>query len=130
MIGLDTNVLVRYITQDGPEAEVVTRYLEANCTSDNPGFLSVICLVELVWVLNRAYAYRREQIADILNRLIETHPFEIESVEMVWRALHDYRTGQADFSDYLMGHISKHQGAHPVLTLDRKASKSKLFRLL
>lgn len=130
MIGLDTNLLVRYITQDGPEAETATRHLEKVCTSDDPGFISLICACELVWVLDRAYGYQRTQIADILTALIETNQFEIESVEFVWRALNDYRAGPADFSDYLMGHICKHHGAAPVHTFDRKAARSALFRLV
>jgi len=130
MIGLDTNLLVRYITQDGPEAETVSRHLEAVCTADNPGFIPVITLCELVWVLDRAYGYHRAQISEIVTTLIETNQFEMESVEMVWRALNDYRSGPADFSDYLMAHMCKHHGATPVHTLDKKASRSKLFHLV
>lgn len=130
MIGIDTNLLVRYITQDGPEAVDVARHLEQHCTSDNPGFITIVCLCELVWVLDRAYTYSRASICAILTKLLETEQFEIESVEWVWRSIRDYEAGPADFSDYIIAHACKNHGATPVHTLDRKAARSKLFYLV
>ena len=130
MVGLDTNVLVRYLTQDGEEAPAVTRFLETTCTEQSPGFLCMIVLCELVWVLDRAYGYDRRSIVLILERLLSTREFEIENAQAVWRALGDYETGPADFADYLISYVCREHEAGPVYTLDRKAAKHKGFALL
>ncbi|MDX9981582.1 MAG: type II toxin-antitoxin system VapC family toxin [Lentisphaeria bacterium] len=130
MIGIDTNLLVRYITQDGEEAPAVTRHLEAECTVEQPGFVCLVVLCELVWVLRHAYKYDRPAIAAILERLLATAEFEIQQATLVWRALGDYRAGPADFSDYLIGQIADEHQATPVHTLDRKAARQPLFLLV
>jgi predicted nucleic-acid-binding protein len=130
MVGVDTNLLVRYITQDGIEAPAVTQHLETHCTVACPGFVSLIVLCELVWVLDRAYGYRRADIAAILGKLLSTAEFEVERSRLAWRALMEYAEGTADFSDYLIGQVAHEFGATPVHTLDRKAGKSPNFLLL
>lgn len=130
MIGLDTNVLVRYITQDGPEAARANALLERKTAKVASYFIPTICLCEMVWVLNRAYGYRREQIARILASVLKTESFVVESAEMVSQAITDYAKGPADFSDYLLGHISRAHGATHVVTFDRKAGRTANFKPL
>lgn len=130
MIGIDTNLLVRYITQDGEEAAVVTRYLESRCTPAQPGFVCHIVLCELVWVLARAYGYDRTAIGAILTKLLATAEFEVERSLLAWRALRQYGAGTADFADYLIGEVARECDASPVHTLDRKAGKSPNFVLV
>ncbi len=130
MVGLDTNLLVRYITQDGDEAPAVTQHLERECTADRPGFICLVVLCELVWVLRRAYKYDRESIAAIMERVLVTAEFEVERSALAWRALRAYRGGKADFSDYLIGSIAWEHEAAPVHTLDRKAAGSPDFQLV
>ena len=130
MFGLDTNLLVRYITQDGAEAAAVTRHLERECTYACPGFVCLVVLCELVWVLRQAYKYDRSSVTKILDKLLSTTEFEVERASLAWRALADYRTGSADFSDYLIAQISHEYDACPVHTLDRKAAKHPNFALV
>ena len=130
MVGLDTNVLVRYITQDGDEAPAVTPVLEKTCTEQSPVFLCTIVLCELVWVLDRAYGYDRRSIVLILEKLLATREFEIEDAQTVWRALGDYEIGPADFADYLISYTCGEHEAGPVYTLDRKAAKHSGFALV
>jgi len=130
MIGLDTNLLVRYITQDGDEAVAVTRHLERECTHTRPGFVCLVVLCELVWVLRQAYKYDRATVADIVGKLLSTVEFEVERAALAWRALAEYRSGPADFSDYLIAQISYEHDACPVHTLDRKAARNPNFMLV
>ncbi len=130
MIGLDTNILVRLITQDGLEAVAVSHFLESRCTEDEPGFIPLIVLCELVWVLDRAYGYTRTNIGEIVTRVLETDVFLVESADLAWNALKDYQNGPADFADYLIAHSCRQQGALPVATLDKKAARSPLFHLV
>ena len=73
MLGIDTNILVRYITQDDPiQSPLVSQFLKQECTEKNPCYLSNIVLCEMVWVLETAYHYKREQIANVLQIILET----------------------------------------------------------
>ena len=71
MIGLDTNVLVRYLTQDDKaQAAAATRFIEKTLTPETPGFISLVALVEVVWVLETCYHCTRQDIAAIIERLL------------------------------------------------------------
>ena len=62
MIGLDTNVVVRYLTQHDPkQASIATRLMEKTLSSDDPGFISLVVLAEVVWVLVSLYAVKTLQ---------------------------------------------------------------------
>ena len=66
MIGLDTTILVRYLAQDDPvQSAAATEIIERRLTEDNPGFISIVAMVETVWVLDRAYGLAAAEIAAI-----------------------------------------------------------------
>jgi predicted nucleic-acid-binding protein len=68
MIGLDTNVLVRYLTQDNPpQARLATELIERRLSEQDPGFISVVAMVETVWVLDRAYGLSAAAIAGVIE---------------------------------------------------------------
>ena len=131
MIGIDTNVLVRYIVQDDPEqSHAATQFLESTCSSERPGWVCLIVLCELVWVLTRAYGYHRTTVADVIERLLSTTELEIEQSTVVWRSARDFREGTAEFADYLIGHLNAHFGVEYTITFDRKAADQHHFRQL
>jgi predicted nucleic-acid-binding protein len=67
MTGLDTNILVRYLTQDDSiQSPLATRIVEKRLSAVSPGFLSVVAMVETVWVLDRAYGFAPTEIADAI----------------------------------------------------------------
>jgi predicted nucleic-acid-binding protein len=64
MIGLDTNIFVRYLAQDDPvQSPKASELIERQLTEENPGFLSVVVMTETVWVLDRAYGLADQAIA-------------------------------------------------------------------
>ena len=131
MIGLDTNVLVRYIVQDDPkQAELAAKYIESRCTVDCPGRLNVIVLCELVWVLDRGYGYDRQTVANVLRRILTSPELFVEEDEAVWQALKMYEQSPAGFSDCLLGVLNHRNGASPTVTFDKKAAKESYFELL
>jgi predicted nucleic-acid-binding protein len=131
MIGIDTNVLVRYIVQDdADQARAATRLIESRCTADDPGVLSLVVLCELVWVLDRGYAYGRDTIAGVLRGLLAADDLRVESSELAWQALGLYEKGRADFADYVIGLSHRGLGAESTFTFDRRTSDCKLFRVL
>ncbi|MDQ6967046.1 MAG: type II toxin-antitoxin system VapC family toxin [Mariprofundaceae bacterium] len=131
MIGLDTNVLVRYITQDDREqADIATHWIEANCSLDSPGWINVIVLCETVWVLSRAYGYDKATVQSVLQRIFLACELTVENQEDAWSALRDYAQGNADFSDYLIACMNRSAACKYTVSFDRKASEHRLIQLL
>ena len=129
MIGIDTNVLVRYIVQDEPkQARAATDFLENTLTAEEPGRICLVVLCELSWVLSRAYHYERAAIAHVLEKLLTAAELEVEHSAVAWRALRDYRTGPAEFADYIIAHLNSSSAVEYTITLDRKAARHALFR--
>ncbi len=131
MNGLDTNVLVRYVTQDdAAQAEKATKCITSACTADDPCQIDRVVLCELVWVLESGYEYSRDQIGDFMESLLHTRQFEFESRDAALAALRYYRRGIADFADALIGAVNRNTGCETTFTVDRKAAGLETFTLL
>lgn len=131
MIGLDTNVLVRYLTQDHPaQSATVTREIEAAARNAVKMVVSPIVLCELVWVLESAYGRSRTEVAGVLDRVLRTAEFEMLEKDLLWPALEAYRRGPGDFADYYLGRRHHQAGAEHTLTLDRHLKHAPHFKLL
>ena len=131
MIGLDTNVLVRYLVQDEPkQSAVATRIFESDLHRSNKGHVCPVVLCEVVWVLARAYKQKKAKLSEVIRTLLLAEFIEIEHRDAVWKALRDFESGQADFSDYLIARINQACGASITLTFDRAAAaEHSLFRV-
>ena len=130
MIGVDTNVLVRYLVRDDRRQAEAARALLQSVTVEKPAFACREVVVELVWVLERAYGYSRDRIAAILEELVATEGLVVESAEDVAQAAFRYRSGGAGFSDLMVLASAKRMGALPLYTLDRKAARLEAVELL
>jgi len=130
MIGIDTNVLVRYIVQDDEQqAAIATHWIEF-CSIETPGWVSVIVLCETVWVLSQAYHYDKATVQSVLQCIFLAGELSVEQQEHAWSSLHDFAQGSADFSDYLIAHMNRSAGCKYTVTFDKKASGHRLVRLL
>lgn len=131
MIGVDTNVLVRYLTQDDPrQSAIATRFIEARLSEENPGFVSAVTLCEIAWVLAVSYGADRKRIRQTVESLLTTKQLVIEGAELVWKALRTSEGGQGDFSDALIGQIAAAHGCERTVTFDRAAGKLAGFDML
>ncbi|MXX73386.1 MAG: type II toxin-antitoxin system VapC family toxin [Gemmatimonadetes bacterium] len=130
MIALDTNVLVRYLVRDDEQQAESARALLESLTQERPGYACREVVVELVWVLERAYGVSRERIATILQELVATQSLVIEASEDVARAGFRYRTGGPGFSDLMILAAADRSGARPLNTFDRKAARTEGVELL
>lgn len=128
MIGLDTNVLVRYLVRDD-EAQVskVERWLQEAEAEHELLHVDVVVLCELVWVLSSVYRFGREEIATALSHLLEAAQVSISDRHLVRRALERYRQERGDFSDYLIGERNLASGCRTTKTFDRALSGSDAF---
>lgn len=123
MIGLDTNVLVRYIMQDDPKQSAKASLLIESLDRDRPGFISTVAVVELYWVLTVSYALTGQQVAQALDAILRTKQFVVERADQVTRALRLFNQGGADFADCLIGCAATAAGCESTMTFDVKASK-------
>ena len=131
MIGLDTNVLVRYLTQDDSAQFAKTAaFIDAAIERDEQFLVNTPVLCELVWVLATVYDYSREEIAQALEQIFSTAQFEIERLDEARQALGDFRSSKADFSDALIGRINRALGAKHTVTFDRDLKAVETFQLL
>jgi len=131
VIGLDTNVLVRYVTQDDPkQAAAATRLLERGLSVEHPGFICHITLCELAWVLADCYDAGKERIVAVIDGLLASKQLMVEEPERVWRALRAWEESSADFSDALVGEILVGDGCETVVTFDKAAARLPRFELL
>ncbi|AOJ66976.1 twitching motility protein PilT [Burkholderia ubonensis] len=130
MIGLDTNVLVRYFAQDDPaQAKRATTLIES-LTVERPGYITQIALVEVVWVLARAYDADRGEIAQVIETLLRVDEFVVEAADTVWKALRLYAGSSAEFADCLIERACHEAQCEYVATFDAKAVKTAGMRLV
>lgn len=131
MTGLDTNVLVRYLTQDDPrQAREANALISGTLEKGERCFIAAVVLCELVWVLRGAYRLEKATVAMALDRILATAQFDIDDRDVVRRALEDYRTGRGDFADYVIGNHNRESGCPTTATFDRRLKGSALFRVL
>lgn len=122
MIGLDTNVLVRYIVQDDQDQSPRATRLIESLDERNQGFVSVVALVELHWVLRRAYKVDRDDAAGIVRGLLDAKELSLQEPDMVRRALRRL-TDDVDFSDALISELGAAAGCAYTATFDRRATR-------
>lgn len=122
MIGLDTNVLVRYLTQDDPDqAARATRVVEQELTEDTPGFIGLVVLVETAWVLQRLYRASAEEIRETVTDLLESRAIVVENRDAITRALALSRQNFCGFADAIIAASAFNAGCDKVISFDRGA---------
>jgi len=125
MIGIDTNVLVRYIVQDDlKQSKAATLLIEQSCSTDNPGYVNHIVLCELVWVLRRNYKVDKQSLCRVIEQIIRTERLIVEDIQLVWKALEVFRETKADFADCLISQRNLQAGCLYTATLDNAAAKT------
>jgi predicted nucleic-acid-binding protein len=129
--GLDTNVLVRYLTEDDPvQARRAAAWIGTAVARGERCFISPVVLCELAWVLRAAYRVGKPDLLLTLDRLLATAQFVIGDKDLVRAAVETYRTGRAEFADYLIGEIHRDAGCDRTATFDRRLRDSRAFQVL
>ncbi len=131
MIGLDTNLLIRYIVRDDlSQTRIADRCIDTHSKDGVSLFLNNIVLCELVWVLEVTYKYDKIQIVSILEKILETRQFTFEDKDAIWLAISGYKKSKSGFADALIGIINKISGCKKTATFDKNAAKLSEFELL
>ena len=125
MIGLDTNVLVRYLAQDDPDqAARATRVVEQELTGDIPGFVGLVALVETVWVLQRLYRASAEEIRETVNDLLGSRSIVVENRDVVASALTISEKNSCGFADAIIAASALNAGCDKIMSFDRGAVRA------
>jgi predicted nucleic-acid-binding protein len=130
MIGLDTNILVRYLAQDDPvQSPKAADIMERRLTEAGPGYISVVAIVETAWVLDRVYGLSDHEIAAAIERILQTDVLLIENEQQVFAATVALKEGSGSFADALIAALGARAGCACTLTFDRKALRIPGFEL-
>jgi len=131
VIGLDTNVVVRFLVQDDQVQSAIANRFMSRLGREKPGFISSIVLAEITWVLSRAYKSSREDIARAVEGLLRSAELNVENADAAYRALAIYQASpSAEFADALIAETASLAGAAETVTFDKNAASSLGMRLL
>jgi predicted nucleic-acid-binding protein len=122
MIGLDTNILVRYLTRDDPSQTAAARELINSLTPELSGFIPLIVVAETTWVLTRSYSFTREEMVQVLETFLRGKEVVVERAELVEQALRTFVASGADFSDCLIERCCHEAECQYTVTFDKKAA--------
>ena len=121
MIGLDTNVLIRYIAQDDViQSKKATALIENQLSEQHLGYITLITVIEIVWVLESCYSQKKAVLINIIESLVKTKQFLIERADIVHLALKAYKSGNGDFSDAVIVALCKDTGCTEIVTFEKK----------
>ena len=123
MTGLDTNILIRYLMQDDAKQSAVANRVVGALTAEQPGYLTLVSVVEIEWVLSGPYDLKPPQIIAALEGLLRAPEMIVERAETVWRALRIFASAKADFADCLIERCTAAAGCGRTLTFDVAAAK-------
>ena len=104
MIGLDTNILVRYLVEDDPvQSPKAKKIIEHDLMESHPGFISLVTMAETIWVLNRIYRLSNSELATVVERMLAADTLSIQNEQEVFSAMISLKTGTGSFADALIG---------------------------
>src|SRR5579863_623852 len=131
MVGLDTNVILRYLLQDDPEQTTLVNHIFDHVLSDsNPGFISLVTLLETVWVLRSLLKQTPTETATHLERLLAADSLEVQNDQQVFEAAFALKRGTGEFEDALIGALNARAGCRHTLTFDKRALRMPCFQLI
>jgi predicted nucleic-acid-binding protein len=130
MIGLDTNVLARYIAEDDASQSAAAARIIESLSAESPGFVPLVVVAELVWVLQFSYRLNEHAIAEVVEKLLRSAELMIEDAEIVAQALREFRRSSADFADCLIERCAHAAGCQHTVTFDKRAATLGDVRLI
>jgi predicted nucleic-acid-binding protein len=126
--GIDSSVLLRYILEDDPVwTKAATRFIDKECTFDDPAFVNLVVLVEVIWSLRRQKNYNKESVVAVIRDMLDSQSLVLEKESIVADALRKFEAGLIGFSDCLIACLNEHAQAKPTYSLDKHAVKMGVF---
>jgi predicted nucleic-acid-binding protein len=124
MLGVDTNVLIRYLTRDDqPQYEKARRMIDREVTKGEPVLVSLLVLLETEWVLRSRYEMAKADIVTAFSALLDTADLTFEDEPSVETAVYSWKDSAADFADCLIEARNRRLGCRATATFDVRALK-------
>jgi predicted nucleic-acid-binding protein len=124
MIALDTNVVLRYLVGDDPvQSRKATEIIERQLSRQAPGFVSLVCILEIVWVLGSLYKRSRSEVAGHIEMILAADTLEIQNEQEAYQGVLALRNGTGTFEDALIGGLGAWWGCSATLTFDQNAAR-------
>lgn len=131
MIGVDTNILVRFVLDDDPVwSPAAAVFINETLSSENVGFINVVTLAEFARTLKKEAGFNRESLALVVESFLQSDKIALGNADIVERALARFRTGNSGFADYLIAELNIASGAEPTMTIDKRAARNEAFEQL
>jgi predicted nucleic-acid-binding protein len=131
MVGLDTNVILRYLLQDDPKQTLLANRIVDEVLSDgNPGLISLVTILEIVWVLRSFLKKTPTEIATHIELLLAADSFEVQNEQQVFEAAFALKRGIGEFEEALTGALNAWAGCPHTLTFDKRALRMPYFELI
>ena len=130
MTGLDTNILVRFFTKDDVEQSTRAVKFMRTLTTESPGYVSLVSLIEFVWVLHSRYRLSKAELIQRLEQLLDSPELIVENHSAVTLALRRFTQLKADFADCLIERSCHAAGCRETVTFDVDASRFARMTLL
>jgi len=131
VLGVDTNVLVRYLARDDiRQTAIATDFFNTRLTADQPAFVSLIVLLETVWVLSSSYKYSKALIVEVVEKILNAAELVVEDSAGVGLALDLYCDTKVDFADALIAVHNSNNGCETTVTFDKVLAETGLAKLL
>jgi predicted nucleic-acid-binding protein len=128
MLGIDTNVLVRFLVQDDPaQFEKALKLIKREVAAGRRVFINQLVLLETEWVLRSRYAAPKEKIIAAISGLLEAVDVQLEDEAAIEEALYMWKEASADFADCLIAAKNRRMGCRETATFDIKAAKLQGF---
>jgi predicted nucleic-acid-binding protein len=124
MIALDTNVILRYLVQDDPvQSPRAAEIIERRLTEQEPGFVSLVTILEVAWALKSLYKQSWQEVANEIEMLLAADTLEVQNEQEVYQALVALRKWPGSFEDALIGALGVWRGCSATVTFDEKAAQ-------
>jgi predicted nucleic-acid-binding protein len=124
MLGVDTNVLIRYLIRDDQsQYEKARRLIDREIAKGMPVLVSLLVLLETEWVLRSRYELAKAEILTALSALLDTADLSFEDEPSVENAVHSWKDSAADFADCLIEARNRRLACRATATFDVKALK-------
>ncbi|MFB2921800.1 PIN domain-containing protein [Aerosakkonema funiforme] len=131
MKGLDSNVVVRFLVRDDEQQwQIADRYINEALQANEPCLINNIVLCEVVWVLRSRYKLSREKLIETLENILKANIFVFDNREAIEWAIGQMKSGNADFSDYLITRLNQLGGCEETASFDAKLARVESVKLL
>jgi predicted nucleic-acid-binding protein len=129
VIGLDTNVILRYLLQDDTgQSPLANKIFDQLLSEESPGFVDLVSILEIVWVMRSILKLTDVEIAHYLEQLLVADTLTIQNEQEVFEAAFALKRGAGEFEDALIGALNARAGCEYTLTFDKRAARLRYFK--